>query len=69
MKIFRLNLPTDIPWKRIRVTNDMIDRVVCDEWLPGKWRASIAVFKYRPPDDYQEFDDYDVSRLFPIRKR
>ena len=63
MSNFKLNLPTDIPWRRICVTRDMLDRVVCDERLPGKWRSSIAVFKYRPPDEYQEFDDYDITYL------
>jgi hypothetical protein len=60
---FKLNLPTDIPWKRICVTRDMLDRVVCDERLPGKWRSSVAVFKYRPPDEFQEFPDYDITYL------
>lgn len=53
MTAFKLNLPTDIPWQRICVTEDMVDRVVCDNELPPKWHSSIAVFKYVPPDDFQ----------------
>ncbi|MET0102601.1 MAG: hypothetical protein ABW078_12790 [Sedimenticola sp.] len=63
MSNFKLNLPTEIPWERICVTEDMVDKVVCDERLPGKWRSSIAVFKYRPEDDYQEFDQYNITYL------
>jgi hypothetical protein len=63
MSNFKLNLPTDIPWERICVTEDMVDRVICDDRLPGKWRSSIAVFKYRPEDDYQQFDKYNITYL------
>lgn len=47
---FRLGLPTDIPWTRVCVSEDMIDRVICDDRLPGKWQSSLAVFKYVPED-------------------
>ena len=60
---FRLGLPTDIPWKRICVAEDMLDRVVCDDLLPAKWQTSAAVFQYVPPDEDQQFDDYDISYL------
>ncbi len=63
MSCFKLNLPTDIPWKRICVTEDMIDRVVCDKRLPAKWQTSLAVFKYRPEDEFQLFPDYDITYL------
>jgi hypothetical protein len=60
---FQLNLPLDIPWKRICVTQDMLDRVVCDETLPPKWQSSLAVYKYTPEEDYQFYPDYDISYL------
>ena len=60
---FKLGLPTDIPWKRRCVTTDMIDRVVCDRSLPPKWQSSIALFEYTPPEEFQEFPDYDISYL------
>lgn len=63
MSAFKLNLPTDIPWQRICVTEDMVDRVVCDAELPPKWHSSIAVFKYVPPDDFQLHPGYKVSYL------
>ncbi len=60
---FKLGLPIDIPWKRICVTNDMVDRIVCDAVLPPKWHSSIAIFKYRPEDEYQLYPDYDITYL------
>ena len=63
MSNFKLNLPTDIPWERICVTEDMIDRTVCDKRLPAKWQTSMAVFKYRPEDEYQLFPDYNITYL------
>ncbi len=60
---FKLNLPTDIPWKRICVTEDMIDTRVCDKRLPAKWQTSLAVFKYKPEDEFQMFPDYDITYL------
>ena len=60
---FKLNLPTDIPWERICVTEDMIDLVVCDERLPAKWQTSLAVFKYRPDDEFQMFPEYNITYL------
>lgn len=63
MSNFKLNLPTDIPWKRICVTEDMIDRVVCDANLPPKWHSSLAVFKYVPEDEFQLYPDYKITYL------
>jgi hypothetical protein len=60
---FKLGLPIDIPWKRICVTEDMVDRVVCDKVLPPKWHSSIVVFKYRPADEFQLYPDYDITYL------
>lgn len=63
MSNFKLNLPTDIPWERICVTEDMIDRNVCDDRLPAKWQTSLAVFKYRPEDEFQLFPKYRITYL------
>jgi hypothetical protein len=60
---FSFNLPTDIPWKKICTTNDMMDRVVCDVELPPKWQSSIAMFKYVPADEYQLYPDYKITYL------
>src|SRR5262245_30614897 len=60
---FNLSLPQDIPWKRICVTEDMIDRVVCDSERPPKWQTSIAVFQFVPEDDFQLFPDYKITYL------
>jgi hypothetical protein len=60
---FNLNLPTDIPWERICVTEDMLDPSACGKELPPKWHSSVAVFKYVPEDDYQQHPDYTISYL------
>jgi len=60
---FKLSLPTDIPWERVCVTEDMLDRVVCDVELPPKWQSSIAVFKYVPADEYQSLPPYKITYL------
>ena len=59
-------LPIDIPWKRLCVTDDMIDTEAClarSSYNPGKWKPSIAVFGYEPPADQQPYDDMVVSYL------
>jgi hypothetical protein len=63
MSNFKLNLPTDIPWERICVTEDMIAKVVCADRLPAKWKTSIAVFRYRPPDEDQLYAGQKITYL------
>jgi hypothetical protein len=63
MSNFKLNLPTDIPWERICVTEDMISRVVCSDRLPAKWKTSIAVFRYAPPEEDQLYPNYRIIYL------
>jgi hypothetical protein len=63
MSNFKLNLPTDVPWERICVTEDMIDKVVCDNRLPAKWQTSLAVFKYKPEEEYQLYPKYNITYL------
>ena len=58
-----LDIPTDIPWRRICVSDDMLDPVPCDNEFPPRWRSSLAVFRYDPADEYQPFDDYVVSYI------
>lgn len=63
MSNFKLSLPTDIPWERICVTEDMIDRAICDTRLPPKWQTSIAVFKFRPDEEDQLYPNYWITYL------
>jgi hypothetical protein len=42
MGISLLRLPTDTPWERICVSEDILDSRICDEHLPSKKRTSIA---------------------------
>jgi hypothetical protein len=60
---FKLTLPTDIPWERICVTEDMIDPRACDPRTPAKWQTSLAAFKYRPDDEDQLFPAYYITYL------
>lgn len=48
MTISTLNLPVDIPWKRIAISPDMY---FTSGALPPKWRSSLAIFSYDPPPD------------------
>jgi hypothetical protein len=58
-----LSLPIDIPWERICVSTDMIDPKVCDSDRPAKWQSSIAVFKYLPDDDYQNYPGRKITYI------
>ena len=58
-----LSVPTDIPWRRICVTGDMLDPEPCDLIIPPRWRSSIAVFRHDPPDDFQPLPHSRVSYL------
>lgn len=63
MAISTFSLPIDIPWQRIAFSQDMIDKTACDRELPLRWRSSIAVFEYQPPEDEQRKDGFIVSYL------
>jgi hypothetical protein len=56
-----LLLPKDIPWKRLCVSEDMIDKEVCDSDFPPRWRSSLAIFNYEPPEGEQPDKNYIVS--------
>jgi hypothetical protein len=63
MTIDDLSLPVDIPWERRCVSEDMLDERICDREFPNRWRSSVAVFSYEPPEEYQEYDGMTVSYL------
>jgi len=63
MSVNALTLPVDIPWKRLCVSEDMIDPQVCDRTFPLRWLSSMAVFGYQPPDADQTYDGMTVSYL------
>lgn len=56
-------LPTNIPWKRLCVSQDMIDTQGCDNAFPLKWKPSIALFAYEPPAEQQPYEDMLISYL------
>ena len=63
MSIATFSLPVDIPWRRIAYTQEMMDKKACDRELPLRWRSSVAIFEYQPPEDQQRKDGFLVSYL------
>jgi hypothetical protein len=63
MSNFKLNLPTEIPWERICVTEDMIDPRICDTRMPAKWQTSMSVYRYVPEEEYQLYPAYRITYL------
>ncbi len=61
MALNTLAFPTDIQWRRLCVSSDMLVRDVCDREFPPRWRSSIAIFTYEPPEDQQTYPDHLVS--------
>ncbi|MHA4871589.1 hypothetical protein ACXZ1M_28255 [Duganella sp. PWIR1] len=43
-------MPVDIPWKRLAVSGDMLDKKYGDLRFPAKWDTSIAVFYHEPAE-------------------
>ncbi|MCC6435559.1 MAG: hypothetical protein IT196_11060 [Acidimicrobiales bacterium] len=52
-------MPTDIPWRKIAVSEDMIARPGAA--APPQWRSSLVVFGYEPPEEEQLDDATTVS--------
>jgi hypothetical protein len=63
MSAFKLSLPTDIPWRRVCVSEDMIDPVACDNERPARWHSSLAAFRYDPAEEYQPYPTEVVSYI------
>ena len=63
MSNFKLNLPTDIPWIRKCVSDDMTDDKLCDIKSPFRWHSSIVVFEYKPEDEFQNYEGMTISYL------
>lgn len=43
-----LNLPVNIPWKLVAVSEDMMDTQFCDKLFPFEWRSSLAMSIFEP---------------------
>ncbi len=66
MAATQLNLPVDIPWRRLAFSTDMIDTNFGDLDLPPKWRSSLtAFFHLVPVEDTAE--NYPEGRLIYLR--
>ncbi|MGK9264496.1 hypothetical protein KXS15_26645 [Sinorhizobium meliloti] len=61
--IMGLNLPTEVPWERMCVSRDMLERDVCSEDHLPKWRSSVAVWKYIPDEEYQIYPGRRITYL------
>ena len=53
----------DIPWKLLCVSEDMMDRQVCDRAFPYRWQSSLAIFHYELPASEQVIEDTIISYL------
>jgi hypothetical protein len=63
MAVIGLNLPTDIPWEQVCVTQDMMAKAACETHHPPKWQSSIAVSKYAPEEEYQVYEGRKITYL------
>lgn len=64
MSNFKLNLPTDIPWQRKCVSEDMLDLSETGGGKrPYRWRSSVAVFEYEPDSDNQNYVEMTITYL------
>ena len=45
-----LELPSDIPWKRLAATEDMFQKEMYLSKYPPKWRSSISIYYYEPSE-------------------
>ena len=60
-----LNLPINIPWCQIAVTEQMIDKGFGDRRFPTPWRSSMAISAFEPKteDLPEEFKDKRITYL------
>ena len=63
MVVGQLNLPSDIPWKRMGVSGDMIDTKGGDLKFPKKQISSISVFYHEPTELPPEYGDRSIAYL------
>jgi hypothetical protein len=63
MPITELRLPVDVPWKRMGVSQDMIDQAVGDLKFPDKWRSSLAVFYHEPTELPPEYCNRRITYI------
>ena len=58
-----IQLPYDIKWKRLCVSEDMVDLLICDKRFPPKWCSSLALFTYEPPEEQQVYENRIISYI------
>lgn len=61
----QLSLPTNIPWKLVAVSPDMMDTTYCNKRFPFSWRSSLAISTYEPEPDQlpKEYSDRRITYL------
>lgn len=63
MSYLEMSLPTDIPWKRLAASSDMIDKKYGDLKFPRKWRSSVSVFYHEPSELPPEFCNRRITYI------
>ena len=59
-----MSLPIDIPWKRLAVSEDMIDTTPSGQIsFPKPWRSSMSIFYYEPTDLPPEYCNRTITYL------
>jgi hypothetical protein len=60
---FNTALPTNIPWRRLATSQDMMDRSAADRRLPLKWKTSLSLFYYKPVVEGDIYPDSNILYL------
>ncbi|MCD4842423.1 MAG: PASTA domain-containing protein [Methanosarcinales archaeon] len=58
-----MSLPIDIPWKWLATSRDMMDVTYGDRKYPPRWRSSVTIFSYEPPNDQQQLEGSTITYL------
>lgn len=58
-----LRFPQDIKWERMCVSEDMVDKVICDKEKPPRWRSSVALFYHEPSEEEQTYEGRIITYL------
>lgn len=60
-----LSLPTNIPWKLVAASPDMMDTKYCNKQFPFAWRSSLAIYTYEPAEKElpKEYSDSHITYI------
>jgi hypothetical protein len=63
---FKLSLPTDIPWRRMCVTKDMLDPYMCDDDRPPRWHSFNHLLRTVPSHAIESSDSLRDRHPIPF---